>query len=202
MGDRMGVRIKAAALMFIFVAICFSLIVCTQAGKAYARANLTAYQTTNPNAWEPKGYAENGTAPYLVVSLMGWDATKLMGNVGLGDGSVGFLNSTSIHDHGYVDAYFMAADISSAPWDYSRISPATADLPANESMQNVSRSLMEGNKALNDPYHSILLGRPVGDMMYQYPLSPTISAYGRLVGLPMPGGNIANIGIRSLGYGY
>jgi hypothetical protein len=119
-----------------------------------------------------------------------------MGNVGLGDGSVSFLNATSNRDINYTDSYIMAGDISTAPMDMGRLSnfqDAVGDI----------RAVTPGSSvALNDPYHSILIGRPVDDMMYQYPLTPTISAYGRLVGLPLPGGQRANIGIRSLSYGY
>jgi hypothetical protein len=209
-------------------AIFLSAFINTQAETAYSRANLTAYQATPPNSWEPKGYNVNGSAPWLVVNTVGWNAVKLMGNVGLGDGSVSYLNATSNRDHNYTDSYIMAADVSMAPMDMGRVSNFLSTIGAPEAGNistaqnniagNNSTSLNglagataeEGtgvvnagtNIALDDPYHKILLGRPVDDMMYQYPLTPTISAYGRLVGLPLPGGSLANIGIRSLSYGY
>jgi len=55
---------------------------------------------------------------------------------------------------------------------------------------------------LNDAYHSIIMGRPVDDLLYEYPLATSVTMYARLVGLPMPCGSCANIGIRCLGYGY
>jgi len=59
------------------------------------------------------------------------------------------------------------------------------------------------NMQLNDPYHSILMGRPVDDLAYEYPLAPTISAYFRLTDIPMPcGGCPASFTLRCLGYGY
>jgi hypothetical protein len=119
-----------------------------------------------------------------------------MGNVGLGDGSIGYLNATSNRDHHYTDSYIMAGDISMAPMDMGRLSNFQNASGDNEA------AIAGSAAALNDPYHSILIGRPVDDMMYQYPLTPTISAYGRLVGLPLPRGQRVNIGIRSLSYGY
>ena len=55
---------------------------------------------------------------------------------------------------------------------------------------------------LNDPFHSVLLGRPVNDLMYEDPLTINGTMYFRLVGLRVPGGSIADVGMRSLGYGY
>lgn len=222
MGDRIGAPFKAAAMAFILLAIGLSALLVSQPGTAYARANLTAYQTVPPNGWEPKGYDVNGTAPWLIVNTLGWNRVKLMGNVGLGDGSVSYLNATSNRDHHYTDSYILAADISMAPIDVGRmgsyggalLAPQTSNVSSiqnNTSVKNSTYITEAGgsgivnpgrNIALNDPYHTILVGRPVDDMMYQYPLSPTISAYGRLVGLPLPGGKCVNIGMRSLSYGY
>ncbi len=59
-----------------------------------------------------------------------------------------------------------------------------------------------GEIALNDPYHTMLVGRPVGDILYEHPHAISANMYSRLVGLSMPGGAIANIGMRAIGYGY
>lgn len=59
-----------------------------------------------------------------------------------------------------------------------------------------------GGMALNDPYHAILMGRPVNDMLYEDPLAQSVTMYGRLVGFQLPCGQCANIGIRCIGYGY
>jgi hypothetical protein len=59
-----------------------------------------------------------------------------------------------------------------------------------------------GNIALNDPFHSILFGRPVGDLLYEHPHAISANMYSRLVGLRMPGGSYANVGMRAIGYGF
>lgn len=122
MGDSIGIQLKAAAVVFMLTAILLSAFISTQAETACSRANLTAYQTTPPNSWEPKSYDVNGSAPWLAVNTVGWNAVKLMGNVGLGDGSVSFLNATSNRDINYTDSYIMAGDISTAPMDMGRLS--------------------------------------------------------------------------------
>lgn len=174
-----NIGFRPAVIAFIILGIFITAFIATQPGKVSARANLTAYMNVPPNGWEPMGYNDTGTAPWMVVNTVGWNKVKIMGNVGVGNGSANYLNSTSVQDHHYTDPYFMAADVTQEPYSIG----ATAG-------------------TMNDPYHSILIGKPVDDLMYEYPLSPAISCYGRLVGLPMPGGAPANVGIRSLGYGY
>ncbi len=226
----------------------------TQPAKVEARANLMKYTSVPPNGWEPVGYKVNGTAEKYIVDTLGWNAVKIMGNVGIGDGSVRTLNNSSNQDITYTDNYFIAGDVSSAPWDQSRLTSAPPLVPAaeatNATQKNVSASgtasaqdnssallkipgiqkleypdgaLAEpkntstpeaknvsqadtGNAgrtiALNDQYHSLLLGRPVDDLMYEYPLAPSVSAYFKLVGVPMPGGNCAQFSMKCIGYGY
>jgi hypothetical protein len=72
------------------------------------------------------------------------------------------------------------------------------------SNQNTANSTggVSFSRPLQDPYHPISMGRPVDDLLYEYPLSTSVTMYARLVGLPMPCGSCANIGIRCLGYGY
>ena len=81
------------------------------------------------------------------------------------------------------------------------VSENTSTSEANNTTSSVFNNLGP-NVPLNDAYHPILMGRPVDDLLYEYPLSTSITMYARLVGLPMPCGSCANIGIRCLGYGY
>lgn len=187
MSDNTGARLRTIAVAFILMGIFIPALVATQPEMADARANLTAYENVPPTGWEPKGYNVNGSAPWLAVNTVGWNAVKIMGNVGLGNGSVRYLDANGNRDHHYADTYYMAGDISTAPIDIGCPGSSGADTH---------------RAALNDPYHSILIGRPVDDLMYQYPLTPAITTYGRLAGLPMPGGSYANIGLRCLSYGY
>jgi hypothetical protein len=154
----------------------------------------------------------------------------MLGNVGLGNGSLDALNATGNRVVDYTGEYTMAADVSAAPYDPSRlttvsisgegIEPGYAENitetefeseTGRENATSVAASLNgdqhaevkgEGGIPLNDPYHTFLLGRPLGDMIYQHPHGIATNAYGRLMGLPLPGGACANIAIRAIGYGY
>ena len=262
----------------------------TQQMRVDARANLTAYLSVPPTNWEPGGYNTTGTTAYYIVHSLGWTPTSLMGNVGIGDGSERVLNNSSNQNVDYTANNFMAADISMAPLNSSRLTSATplyststASSPENQttsaeenttsnsttgtnttstsssipsiaqignvnlvmpntnnaalnelqkiSFDNNNNSLPSENESagnasgntsttaannttssvfsnigpttpLNDAYHSIIMGRPVDDLLYEYPLATSVTMYARLVGLPMPCGSCANIGIRCLGYGY
>ncbi len=201
-----------------------------QAGKAYARASLATYVNNPPGAWEPSGYNINGTAIKLAVDTLGWNSTRIMGNVGMGDGSFSALNRLSNPNVNFTLNNFMAGDVSEAPWDPRRITGLTSrglENEENNSTKSIpdainktddSKSVSEVNKteptsdistgpisaqmALNDPYHAILLGRPVDDLLYENPLAISGTAYFRLVGLQIPGGDCLNIGMRTLATGY
>ncbi len=287
MGVSIGSRLKAIAL-FIFIASVFlAAFTITQPAKVHANANLTAYLSVPPTDWEPLGYNQTGTAPWFIVQTLGWTPSKIMGNVGIGDGSTRALNNSSNQDVNYTANNFMAADMSMAPWDPSRLTSVSTPPGAateagnttaagnasgtvgtsNNSTSNVGNNTSTGsnivsipnigditlttpaftghnnyslsipddnaeannttsssnnastqeannttttgntgtvsfNKPLNDPYHSITMGRPVDDLLYEYPLATTICAYARLTGLMMPCGSCANIAIKCLGYGY
>jgi hypothetical protein len=74
---------------------------------------------------------------------------------------------------------------------------------ANQTAVNVTApGGVSFNRPLNDPYHPILMGRPVDDLLYEYPLATSINMYARLLGLRMPGGSCLNMGVKCLGYGY
>lgn len=244
-----GSHLKTLAYVIVFTIILLSALTCTQQEKASAAANLTAYMSVVCPNWEPMGYNATGTAPWQIVKTLGWDPTKIGGNVGIGDGSYQTLKRASTPDTKFANtgSEMMAADISSAPLDVTRMSgyslpvtdtnnttaqnnttasnttgQAMLAIPAveaphfdknlsqatNNSSTSVANDVIPavagstGGMALNDPYHSILMGRPVDDLMYEDPLALSVTAYGRLVGFQLPGGNCANVGIRCLGYGY
>ncbi|HTY90189.1 MAG TPA: hypothetical protein VMC84_03345 [Methanocella sp.] len=264
MGVSIGYRLKAVAIVLSITALLLIAISGALPAQVDARANLTAYKSVTPNGWEPEGYNVTGTVPYYITHTLGWNNVKIMGNVGIGNGGVQYLNGTSNQNINYTDNNFMAGDVSEAPWDPGRLTSApgvavnsataatgvsagknsiannTSSTSGNtsQSMINIpdigklsfdnntpagtgnestlsandmtivnSNQISVGNKfsnmPLNDPYHSILLGRPVDDLMYEYPLAPTISAYFKLVGIPMPcGSGLASFSMRCLGYGY
>ena len=221
MGVSIGCRLKAIAIIIMSMALLLALLTGLQAWKAEANANLTAYRTVPPNSWEPMLYNVTGTAPYFITHTLNWSNTRIAGNLGIGDGSMGTLNALSNRDVKYTDNNFMAADISMAPWDPGRVTalstaagaidtanatPAGGNETTN-STPTVVNSVAPAtgisfNRPLSDPYHPILMGRPVDDLLYEYPTVTSINMYARLVGLRMPCGACANMGIKCLGYGY
>jgi hypothetical protein len=227
MGVSIGYRLKAVAVIFFVVAFLSAVFTSMQAEKVEASANLTAYKTVPPNGWEPMGYNTTGTAPYFITHTLNWSNTRLMGNLGIGDGSVRALNATSNRDVNYTDNNFMAGDISMTPWNPGRLTALSSlagttnttkadvnetnassagnatNLAANETTVNVTApGGLSFNRPLSDPYHPITLGRPVDDLFYEYPLATPINIYARLLGLRLPGGSSLNMGVKCLGYGY
>jgi hypothetical protein len=223
-------RLKALAFILAITALFLSVLVCIGPQEAGARANQTAYMTAPPNTWELKGFNVSGTAPWFIIQTLGWNKTNMLGNVGIGNGSLSALNATGNRVINYTETNFMAGDVSTAPIDPARLttvsisgaevepgyaSNISVEEFESETGREVQDNATEGSARflnlggdadedipLNDPYHSILLGRPVDDMFYQHPHGIATNAYGRLVGLPLPGGAFANIGMRCLGYGY
>lgn len=229
-----GRRLKAAAVFLLIFAFLIATFSGAAPARASARVSLVAYLTASPNAWEPMGFNATGTATKFVVDHQGWNVSRTFGNVGIGDGSPQALNLTSnVNDIDYKDK-FMAADISTTPWDPSHIKDFSvgeapeANASSSEPETNADqKDIVSGNggeegtgeggeqgadtagevsigrtPALSDPYHSILLGRPSADLLYQHPHAISANMYSRLVGLHIPGGSVANIGMRSIGYGY
>lgn len=234
MSSGIGHRLKAAAILVVITIFLLSAFTCTQARRADARASLLGYTTKDPNGWEPGGFNVTGTAANYTVATLGWNQTMLMGNVGLGNGSVSALKSISNPDVNFSEHLFMAGDVSNSPWNPGRIvQPAIEEgnntsekkgvesqttLNASEKKEEPAGNVTEGKGEnvtkeaptsniantipLDDVYHTILMGRPVDDLLYENPLTITGTAYFRLLGVAMPGGNCINVGMRTLGYGY
>ncbi len=228
-------HLKAIAIIFFVVFITW--VIWFPAAPAEARANLTAYTTSGPNTWQMKGFNVSGSAPQFIRDTLGWNSTNMLGNVGLGNGSLETLNATGNRVIDYTAEYTMAADVSTAPYDPSRLTTVsisgagvepgyaenitrpefeseTGQGNATTSAASLSENVTTGSQAegrtgtgtkkipLNDPYHTFLLGRPLDDMIYQHPHGIATNAYGRLMGLQLPGGACANVAIRVIGYGY
>jgi len=225
-----GHMLRSASCILLLIVLLMAVMTGMQAGKAYARASLATYVSNAPGVWEPIGYNVNGTAVKLAVDVLGWNSTRIMGNVGLGDGSVSALKRMSYSNVEFGLTNFMAADVSEAPWDPERVAylnRKSLESGANLSTKSISdstdkagegTSISDANKsepssdsgtgmvsnpmALNDPYHAILFGRPIDDLLYEKPLAIPGTAYLRLVGLQMPGGGCLNIGMKTLATGY
>ncbi len=222
-----GRQLKASAVFLIILAFLLAAFAGLASGKASARASLRAYMTAGPGTWELQGFNVTGTAAKFVVDQMGWNVTKTFGNVGIGNGSVRALNMLSNKDDiNYTENNYMAGDVAAAPLDPTRIkgfSMPEVNIPEYNNTTTTSKNISEaevntereannsgqvsfgeigGNMALNDPFHSILFGRPVDDLLYEHPHAISANMYSRLVGLRVPGGAYANVGMRAIGYGY
>lgn len=225
-----GHMLRSASSILLIIVLLMAAMTGMQAGKAYARASLATYVNMQPSSWEPSGYNINGTAVKLAVDILGWNSTRIMGNIGMGDGSVSALKRMSNPDVNFGLSNFMAADISEAPWDPRRITDLTGkniESEENNSAKSIPDSInktddiksipkinttkpandigtspVSSQMALNDPYHAILFGRPVDDLLYENPLAIPGTAYFRLVGLQMPGSGCLNIGMKTLATGY
>jgi hypothetical protein len=192
MSDGIGRQLRAAAVYLVIFAFLLVAFTGVAAGKASARASLRGYLTASPGTWQPQGFNVTGTAVNFVIGQLGWDVIKTFGNVGIGDGSVRALNlSSNINDINYTEENYMAGDVTAAPWDPTRIKDfSVQEVEAPEHDNTTSKNISEaevktehennnsaqvrlgeigGNIALNDPFHSILFGRPVGDLLYEHP---------------------------------
>jgi hypothetical protein len=230
MGGGIGQGLRSVAITLFVVMLLLAVLTGMQAGKAYARASLATYVNMPPSAWEPSGFNVNGTSIKLAVDVMGWNSTRIMGNVGLGDGSFSALDHLSNPNVNFGLTNYMAADVSEAPWDPRRItalngknikseendseksipdsinksdgSKSVPEVNTTEPENDIGTSPISSQMALNDPYHAILFGRPIDDLLYENPLAIPGTAYFRLVGLQMPGGGCLNIGMKTLATGY
>jgi hypothetical protein len=222
-------QLKTAIIVLTIAAALLMGVSCIATGRAEARADISDYLYSAPNSWEPVGYNVNGTAAHQVVDRLGWNKIKIIGNVGIGNGSMQAFNDSTAAAGNYTDSYLMGADISTAPLDKSRYGSAVStdtgsgatdnsstsnsstpnsSTPAVTGKQRVNRMGQFNNGSIsfsqpvNDAYHPIHAGNPVNDMQYQNPGSPIICDCAMLRGLQMPGGANSNICIRCLGYGY
>src|SRR5208337_5348156 len=112
MGVSIGSLLRSVALGLAIAALLLMALTTTQPEKAHASANLTAYLTVPPTDWEPMWYNQTGTAPYYVTHTLNWSNVRIMGNVGIGDGSYNTLNRTSNQDINYSANNYLAADAS------------------------------------------------------------------------------------------
>jgi hypothetical protein len=84
-------------------------------GKAEGRADLQNY-LKGPNLFYPARHDVNGTSTKFVIDTIGWNATRIAGNVGIGNGSVRTFDQTSTFDVEYPENAFMCGDVSTQPW--------------------------------------------------------------------------------------
>ena len=102
------------------------------AGKAAARAELQNY-LQGPNLFYPARYDQPGPTN-LTIQTVGWNVTRLAGNVGIGNGSVRTFDQTHTFDVEYPLHEFMCGDVSQQPWIPGlKTEPPKAEAAAEES---------------------------------------------------------------------
>ncbi len=85
--------------------------------NACARANIEDYLSKGPNDFYPGGHDVNGSPVKQVIDVLGWNATSIIGNLGIGNNSISLFNSTSqMYDVDYPENGFMCGQISTQPW--------------------------------------------------------------------------------------
>jgi hypothetical protein len=99
-------------------------------GKAQARANINDYLRTGANSFYPSGHDRPGPTS-LVIDTVGWNATRIMGNIGIGNGDTAIFDLTSTRDVDYPDTAFMTGDVSQQPWV-----PGLKNIPEGNATEN------------------------------------------------------------------
>jgi hypothetical protein len=99
------------------------------AGKAEARANIQDY-FKGPNDFYPARHDVEGPTK-LVIDTVGWNATAVIGNAGIGNGDVSLFDVTSTQDVEYPESAFMCGDVSTQPLVPGKKN--IAETPANAS---------------------------------------------------------------------
>ncbi len=110
------VRVLIACIL-----VCVAAIILTAAcagtlvGKAEARANIQDY-FKGPNDFYPARHDLNGSSTKFVIDTIGWNATAVIGNLGIGNASPSIFDLTSTRDVEYPESGFMCGDVSTQPW--------------------------------------------------------------------------------------
>ena len=185
-------------------------------GKVAARANINDYLSKGPNEFYPARHDVNGSMAKQVIDVLGWNATSIDGNVGIGDGSVSVFDLTGTHEVDYPDNAFMCGDVSTQLWqpdgnttasnDSGNVTMPTGNLSTGEEGQNATSNLEqaddEGENLTYTAYHPIQYLSPVKDILYEHPLATPGTAYCELLGFEIPSGEKVNVGMKCTGYGY
>lgn len=115
MGGAVGIALKPVLAVCVAIAIVTIACIGPLSGKAAARANIQDY-LKGPNLFYPRFHDVNGSSTKFVIDTVGWNATRIAGNVGIGDGSVKTFDQTSTFDVEYPENEFMCGDVSTQPW--------------------------------------------------------------------------------------
>jgi len=107
---------RVAAAFFTIALLLGTLFMMTAFVRVDARIDIGDIAGMGPNQYELIGADVDGSATKYVVDTLGWNATRVIGNVGIGDGSVAIFDLYSPDEVDYPDDAFMCGDVSMQPW--------------------------------------------------------------------------------------
>lgn len=131
--------------------------------KAEARANFTDFVTKGPNEFYPGGYDRPGPVN-LTIQTVGWNATRIAGNLGIGNGSVRTFDQTSTFDVEYPGKAFMCGDVSTQPWI-----PGLKTQPAPEEAEAAVEATGSTEGEPVTPAENVTAGK-ISDMLNRFTL--------------------------------
>jgi hypothetical protein len=76
-----------------------------------------------------------------------------------------------------------------------------SDVTLDPSNFMLPKNYMAGDIGMAGMDPSVTIGKPQKDIFHEFPFEPG-TMYGKLIGVPVPGGKTLNMGVRSIGYGY
>lgn len=145
-----GGLLRAAVAVFIVAA----LVAGGCAGKAAARADINDYLSKGPNDFYPARHDVNGSMTKQVIDVLGWNATRFDGNVGIGNGSVSVFDLASTRDVEYPENAFMCGDVSTQPWQPGRknmVKNANVSDPGSRSLPGMNITGIKDSGEVSQP---------------------------------------------------
>jgi len=182
---------------------------------ASARADFTTYADRNTRPTEPIGYDVNGTSVQTVVA---WNGTRGVGNLGIGNGDISLMDpdvinravrnasaGQNISTNVTASNETQEEDNDATGWGFrASDTEAAADGDGEpEEVEEAWESLLPRHVAAasiitrGEPY-SITINEPYPHILNENPVEPGV-LYAKLLGLPLPGGRMIDMGIKSLG---
>lgn len=180
-----------------------------------ARADFATYADRNTRPTEPIGYDVNGTS---VKTIVDWPGTRGVGNLGIGNGDISLMDPDVINravrnaSAGQNVSTGIPAgnetqgeDQDATGWGF-RASGTEAAVDgdgepseAEEAWETLLPRHVAAASIITraEPY-SITINEPYPHILNENPVEPGV-LYAKMLGLPLPGGRMIDMGIKSLG---
>lgn len=212
--------LKGALALFILTGFFLALSVNLFADVSCAHVDFATYADRNTRPTEPIGWDVNGTSVQQVVA---WNGTKGVGNLGIGNGDISLMDPEVINsavrnasaglnvsanipagNETQADNETQEEDKDATGWGFRASgSEAAAEEAGPEEVEEAWESLLPRHVAAasfitrGEPY-SITINEPFPHILNENPTEPGV-LYAKMLGLPLPGGRVMDMGIKSLG---